>query len=463
MTRFVLALAFISCSLPAQDLTEQYRIAAARILEAAKTDEEGYRKLAYLCDRIGNRSSGSAALEQAIDWAVATMAKDHLENTKRIPAKVPHWVRGKESVTMLEPAMRPLTMLGLGGSVATPPEGLTAEVIPVASFDEMEKLGRDKIAGKIVLFNVPYRGYGPTVQYRSTGASRAAKLGAVAALVRSVTPTSLQTPHTGAMKYTDGLPKVPTAALTIEGAMQIQRLYDAGNKVVVKLQMEAQTLPDADSGDAIGELLGRDKSNEIIVIGGHIDSWDVGSGAQDDGSGAIAALEAVALLKRLGLQPRRTIRVVLWTNEETDGRGAEAYRAWVGDKIGDHVAAIEMDGGAEHPRGFGFSAGAGLSQGVQEKSLEKMRQIGKLLESIGAGEITSGGGGADIAPLMRDGVPGVGHRSVGTHYFDWHHTPADTLDKVDKTDFQLNVGAMAVMAFVLADMPDRIVMKEGAK
>jgi len=459
MTRLCLALALIASCLNAQDLAEQYRAAAARIIEAAKTDEDGYRKLAYLCDRIGSRPSGSASLEQAIDWAIATMAKDGLENTRRIPAKVPHWVRGKESVTMLEPAARPLMMLGLGGSIGTPPDGITAEVIPVANFDELEKLGRDKIAGKIVLFNVPFRGYGPTVVYRSTGASRAAKLGAVAALVRSITPVSLQTPHTGAMKYSTDAPKIPTAALTIEGAMQIQRLYDAGNKVVVRLQMEAQTLPDADSADAIGELVGSEKPNEVVVIGGHIDSWDVGSGAQDDGSGAMAALEAVALLKKLGLHPRRTIRVVLWTNEETDGRGAEAYRAWVGDKIGDHVAAIEMDGGAEHPRGFGFSAGRNLPPGVQEKSMEKMRQIGKLLESIGAGEMTGNGGGADIEPLMRDGVPGLGHRSVGLHYFDWHHTPADTLDKVDKQDFQLNIAAMAVTVYVLADMPERIVQK----
>ena len=461
MTRLFLALALIAPALRGQnlDLTERYRAAAARIIEAAKADEDGYRKLAYLCDRIGNRPSGSASLEQAIDWSIATMTKDGLENAKRIPAKVPHWVRGAESITMLEPATRPLLMLGLGGSIGTPPAGIVAEVIPVANFDQMEKLGREKLAGKIVLFNVPYTGYGQTVVYRSTGASRAAKLGAVAALVRSVTPVSLQTPHTGAMKYATDAPKIPTAALTIEGALQIQRLYDAGNKVVVRLQMEAQTLPDADSADAVGELVGSEKPNEVIVIGGHIDSWDVGSGAQDDGSGAIAALQAVALLKKLGLKPRRTIRVVLWTNEETDGRGAEAYRAWVGDKIGDHVAAIEMDGGAEKPRGFGFSAGSNLPAGVQEKSMEKMRQIGKLLEGIGAGEIGAGGGGADIAPLMRDGVPGLGHRSVGTHYFDWHHTPADTLDKVDKQDFQLNVAAMAVTVYVLADMPERIVLK----
>jgi carboxypeptidase Q len=446
-------------SLTAQDVTEQYRAIANRIIEAAKTDEDGWRKISYLCDRIGNRPSGSAALEQAIDWAIDTMHKDGLDNTRRIAAKVPHWERGQESVALVEPVARPLLMLGLGGSIATPPEGITAEVVPVSSFEEMEKLGREKIAGKIVLYNVPFAGYGRTVIYRTSGAVRAAKLGAVATLLRSVGPTSLQTPHTGTMDYEDGVTKIPAAALTIEGATMIQRLADAGNKVVVRLKMEAQTLPDADSGDAIGDLTGREKPKEIVVVGGHIDSWDVGSGAQDDGSGAMAALQAVALLKKMGLQPRRTIRVVLWTNEETKGRGAQAYRDWVGDKIGDHVAAIEMDGGAEHPRGFGFSAGVGLSPVVQAKALDRMKAIGKLLESIGAGEITAGGGGADIAPLMKDGVPGIGHRSVGTHYFEWHHTPADTLDKVDKQDFRLNIAALAVATYVIADMPERLVEK----
>src|SRR6266404_6398541 len=200
VTALLLLLLFASVAL-AQDLTEQYRATATKIIEAAKADEDGWRKLAYLCDRIGARPSGSPALEQAVDWAIETMHADGLDNTRRIPAKVPHWVRGKESITLLEPAFapRPLVMLGLGSSVGTPAEGITAEVIPVASFDELNKLGREKIAGKIVLYNVPFTGYGQTVVYRRDGASRAAKLGAVASLIRSVTPASLQTPHTGAM------------------------------------------------------------------------------------------------------------------------------------------------------------------------------------------------------------------------------------------------------------------------
>jgi Zn-dependent M28 family amino/carboxypeptidase len=213
--------------------------------------------------------------------------------------------------------------------------------------------------------------------------------------------------------------------------------------------MEGRTLPDADSANVIGEIPGREKPEEIVVIGGHIDSWDVGAGAQDDGSGIITALEAAYLIKKLGLQPRRTLRVVFWTNEENGGMGGEAYRDWVGDQVKNHVAAIEMDGGAEKPAGFGISGRSDM-QGM----LSRVREIGRLLERIDAGSIQPGGGGADISPLMRDGVPGLAVRTVGTHYFDWHHTRSDTTDKVKLEDLRANIAAMAVMAYVLADMPE---------
>jgi len=219
----------------------------------------------------------------------------------------------------------------------------------------------------------------------------------------------------------------------------------------------------------MGEIPGREHPEEIVVLGGHVDSWDVGRGAQDDGSGIIASLQAVALIKKLGLQPRRTIRVVFWVNEENGGRGGEAYRTWVGDAVKNHVAAIEMDGGAEAPVGFGYGAGgfgggrgrggrggrAGSNQGTQS-SMAMLKQIGSLLMRINAGEISAGGGGSDIGPLTRDGVPALGERSVGLHYFDWHHTETDTLDKVDRDDFRKSVAALAVMSYVLADMPEKL-------
>jgi hypothetical protein len=274
----------------APNLAGQYRDTATKLIDAALIDHDGLDKLSYLCDRIGNRLSGSPSLETAIAWAAAQMKADGLVNVVTPPVKVPHWVRGSESAMLLEPVAKPLTMLGLGGSVATPTKGITAEVVPVSNFEELEKKGREGVQGKIVLFNVPYEGYGRTVAYRASGPSRAARLGAVAVLVRSVTPVSLQSAHTGALEYNPAAPKIPAAAVTIEDATLMQRLADAGNTIKVHLEMEAHMLPDADSANVIGEIPGSEKPEEIVVMGGHIDSWDVGAGAHDDGSGIITTL-----------------------------------------------------------------------------------------------------------------------------------------------------------------------------
>ena len=444
--------------LAADGLSEAYRTPANKLIDAALADNEGYAKLAYLCDRIGNRLSGSESLDKAVAWAAEQMKKDGLENVVTPKVKVPHWVRGNESAALVEPVKKQLTMLGLGGSIATPKAGITAAVLPIGSFAELEKRGRSEVSGKIVLYNVPWEGYGRTVAYRHGGASRAAALGAVAVLVRSITPVSLQTPHTGAMEYEADAPKIPAAAVTIEDATLIQRLADSGAKVVVHLAMEAKTLPDADSANVIGEIPGRERPQEIVVIGGHIDSWDVGAGAQDDGSGIITCLQAAALIKKLGLQPRRTLRVVFWTNEENGGAGGKAYREWAGDTVKNHVAAIEMDGGAEKPAGFGVSAGANT-----QAYLARIHDLSSLLERVDAGSLTAGGGGADISPLMHDGVPGIGVHTVGTHYFDWHHSEADTLDKVSLEDFRKNLASLAVMSFALADMPGRLTAATGGR
>jgi hypothetical protein len=437
------------------NLADQYRPVADKLIDAALADTEGYERLTYLCYRIGSRLSGSAALEKAIAWSAEQMKAAGLGNVRVIPTKVPHWVRGAESGRMLAPLDKPLHMLGLGMSVGTPPGGITADVVVVSSFDELARLGREKVQGRVVVYNEPFNGYGPTRVYRSSGPSRAAALGAVAALVRSATPLAMQAPHTGEMSYDESQPKIPAAAVSPEDAMMIARLYADGVPVRVHIEMGAHMEPDADSGDVIGEIPGREKPEEVVVIGGHIDSWDVGQGAQDDGASIMACLQALALMHKLGLQPRRTIRVAFWVNEENGGRGGEAYRSFVGDGIKNHVAAIEMDGGAEAPRGFGAGAG--------QNSLDMLKQIGTLLERVGAGEISGGGGGSDITPLIRDGVPGLSERTVGTHYFDWHHSEADTLDKVDPQDFRKNMAALAVMGYVLADMPGRITAGAGGR
>ncbi len=452
MTRCTLGLAAFALAASqlsfGQDLTEQYRHTADKLIDAALADSEGYNRLAFLCYRIGNRLSGSASLDRAIHWGADEMKAAGLSNVRIIPTKVPYWVRGAESAKLLAPIDRPLHMLGLGMSVGTPAGGITADVVVADDFAQLEKLGRQKVQGKIVLYNEVYRGYGPTVMYRRSGPSRAAALGAVAMLVRSVTPLAMQIPHTGTLEYDPAQPKIPAAAVSPEDAIMMARFYGDGTPMKVHLEMGAHQEPDADSGDVVGEIPGSEHPEQVVVIGGHIDSWDVGQGAQDDGASIMACLQAVALIKKTGLQPKRTLRVAFWVNEENGGRGGESYREWIGNKIKDQVAAIEMDGGAEAPRGYGAS--------VDEASMGLLRQIGKLLDGIGAGEVTGGGGGEDIGPVVRDGVPGLAERTTGTHYFDWHHTVTDTLDKVDLNDFRKNMASLAVMSYILADMPDRL-------
>lgn len=437
------------------DLAEVYHDAAARLIGAAMLDEGGWRKMQYWCDQIGPRLAGSPGLQRAIEWSAAEMRREGLSNVSTPPVQVPHWVRGNESASLVEPLDAPIAMLGLGGSVSTPPEGITAETVCVKSFDELEQLGAGKVRGKIVVYNAAWQGYGRTVAYRSQGASRAARLGAVAALVRSITPVSLRSPHTGMMTYSADAPRIPTAAISVEDALRFQRLQDAGVRTMARLKMEARTLPDAPSANVVAEIPGREKPEEIVVMGGHSDSWDVGQGAQDDASGCMACWQAVQLVHDLKLRPRRTLRVCLWVNEENGLRGGRAYREWVGDAVKNHVAAIEMDGGAERPVGFGLSIN-GSNEEQMVRAMARMNQIGLLLSGIGAGDMTRGGGGADISPIMRDGVPGIGHRTVGQRYFEWHHTHADTLDKIDPQEFRLSIAALAVLGYVLADMPDRL-------
>jgi carboxypeptidase Q len=426
---------------------DAYRAAAARIIGAALTSDRAYARLAHLTDHIGNRLSGSTSLEHAIEWALAEMKRDGLDNVRAEKVMVPHWVRGEESLEMLTPVSRKLQMLGLGNSIGTPAEGISAAAIVVRDFAELDRLG-EQVRGKIVVYNAPFQNYGVTVMYRLQGASRAARYGAVAALVRSITPVSLQTPHTGAMTYDPDQPKIPVAAVTIEVAELLQRMNDRGEHPTLKLKMEAKFLPDAESANVIAELRGSERPDEIVLIGGDLDSWDVGQGAHDDGGGCIVAWETIRLLKELGLKPRRTIRAVLYTNEENGTRGGNAYRDAHRAEIAKHVLAIESDSGVYRPEGFGL-AGTAPPQ-VRANLIE----IAKLLAGIGANNIADNGGGADIGPIMREGVIGASLDVDGAHYFDIHHTQADTLDKVNPRELALCVATMAVMAYTVADLPE---------
>ncbi len=431
--------------------------------EAAKG--AAYAKLARLCDEAGHRLAGSPGLKRAIQLMTEVAKAEGLKVWTE-PVKVPHWVRGMESAAIVKPFPVRLGMLGLGNSVGTPPEGITAEVMVVDSFDDLEKRAAEA-KGKIVLFDVPFQSYGKNVAYRGGGASKAAAHGAVGCLVRSVGPISYDTPHTGAMNYDEKQPKIPAAALSIESAMQLRRMTAAGTKVVVNLQMEAHFLPDADSFNVIADLPGREKPEEIVLVSGHLDSWDVGQGAQDDGVGSVLALEAAATLKRLGIQPRRTVRVVLYTNEENGLRGGQAYAKAHAAELIRHIAAFETDSGNGLIQGFSLdlrgeqrSRPTGAPAPTEPRAVQGLANLqshAALLAPFGALKLDFGGSGADVGPLVALGVPGVGVGHDHSHYWDVHHTQADTLDKVDPKVLATNSTLLTTLVWAVAEAPEALV------
>jgi carboxypeptidase Q len=427
---------------------EAYRADAMRIINEATSNQFAWNRLAELTDTYGNRLSGGENLNRAIAWAVETMKKDGLENVRTEKVMVPRWVRGAESAVLIDPPEHPLTMLGLGGSVATPPEGIEADVIVVKTFDELTQRAADA-KGKIVLFNAVYVSYGQTNQYRTAGPSAAARAGAVAALVRAIGPAGLRTPHTGGTSYADGATKIPAAAISSEDAERIQRLSDRGRRVRIRLKMEARFEGDAESANVVGEIRGRELPDEVVLVGGHFDSWDVGAGASDDGVGCIVTWEAARLMKKLNLTPRRTVRVVLFTNEENGLRGGNAYRDRYHADAAKHVLAIESDSGVFAPARLGFSG--------SEAAQRLMREIGTLLAPIGLDDIAPGGGGADIGPIAQLGrIPMMAYQGDSTRYFTIHHTPADTVDRIAPEEVSKAAAALAVVTYVTAEMPQAL-------
>ena len=427
---------------------EGYRVPVRRILERATASREAWDRLAELTDTFGHRLSGSQALDDAIAWAVARMRADGFDRVWTDPVKVPHWVRGRESLAIVAPRQHDLPVLGLGMSVGTPAEGIEGDLLVVESFEELERR-REDVPGRIVLYNVPYRGYGATVAYRTTGASQAARHGAVAVLVRSIGPDGLRTPHTGTLLYRSAIPRIPAAAVAAEDARRLARMVARGDRVRLRLTMEARQLPDADSANVIAELRGTERPDEIVLVSGHLDSWDVGTGASDDGGGCIAAWEVARVLMALELRPRRTIRVVLFTNEENGLRGATAYRDRYRRQLSDHVLMIESDLGVSTPRGVGFSG--------NDAARAQIVAIASLLAPIGATHVGPSGGGADIAPsVAAAGIPALSPEVDPSEYFVVHHTQADTIERIDPAAMGRHVAALAVMAYVVADMPVRL-------
>jgi len=429
---------------------------ASRILGAALAGSGGFEIVEHLCDRVGPRLSGSPALDLAIRDMAARMRTFKLHRVWTEPVSVPHWERGAFQAALTAPVSVPLVGLALGGSVPTPDEGIDAEVIEAASFEELTAKG-EAVRGKIVLWNrrmvagSNMDGYGQVSPLRSKGPSEAAKLGAVATLVRSLGTADLRLPHTGALHYAEDVPKIPAAALAAEDAERIHRFLAHGERVRVHLRMTPRSLPDAPSANVLAELRGRDKPEEIVVLGAHLDSWDVGCGAVDDGAGVAIVMEAMRLLRALDLRPRRTLRVILFTNEENGLAGGKAYARDHAEELARHVAAIEVDSGAGRPLGASITAGAG--------AVEQLQAILRPLTALEASAVETGGGGADISAMKAAGVPLIGLRQDTYHYFDWHHTEADTVDKVDPALLARNVAALAILAYGLADaaeVPARI-------
>ena len=427
---------------------QQYREPSARLIGEALGSTFAWDRLAVLTDTIGHRLSGSPALDRAIQWALAEMTRDGLENVRAEKVMVPKWVRGQESAEIVEPAHHAMTMLGLGDSVGTKSEGVQGEVLVVNSFEELDARSASA-RGRIVLFNVPFTTYGETVRFRSAGPSRAARHGAIAALVRAVGPAGLRTPHTGALQYSSDAPKIPAAAVSTEDADRLERMVARSGKVVVRLKMEAHFDGDVESANVVGEIRGREFPDEIVVVGGHLDSWDVGAGATDDGGGCVVTWEALRLMKKLNLRPRRTVRVVLFTNEENGGRGGQAYRDEHRAELSNHVMMLESDGGVFRPLGVGFTG--------SDAARDTVKAIATLLSGIAADQVSAGGGGADIGPSVQEAhIPAMSLDVDGSKYFLIHHTPADTIDKIDPVEMAKCAATVAVMAYVIADLPQRL-------
>ena len=433
------------------DIRQQYEVIATEIIRQATSTHRAYDRLAYFSDYFPHRLSGSEMLEDAIDWTLAELERDGIPVIRTQDVEVPHWVRGNEHARMIHPYEKDLPMLGLGGSIRTPSDGITAQTVVVESFEELKER-RDEVPGKIVVYNQPFHDYGQSVQYRVWGADRAAEHGAVGALIRAVSPNSMGHPHTGMNRYSGDVPRIPIASISAEDAMLLHRFYQRGDPATVTLYMEAELRDEpAISRNVIAEIPGSEFPEEIVVIGGHIDSWDVGHGAMDDGSGVVVTWEALRLIHEMGLRPKRTLRLVFWTNEENGVLGGRAYRDKVieNEELELHQLAFEVDFGVFEPLGYGFQG--------SEEAFEMLKPIAELMAPMRDLHLREGSyGTVDIGPLHREGMPIMGLDVDIEKYFWYHHSLKDTVDKLDPDEVAECVAAVAVMAFIVADMPERL-------
>ncbi|TGE19997.1 M20/M25/M40 family metallo-hydrolase [Hymenobacter elongatus] len=423
-----------------------------KIYDEALLRGQSYENLRYLTGKIGGRLSGSPQAEQAVQWGKTTMEKLGLDRVYLQEVMVPHWVRGakeKGEIRADKGKGVDMNVCALGGSVGTNGK-LRAQVVEVKTWAELAALPDEKIRGRFVLFNRPMnpayiesgQAYGEAGDQRRNGAVEAAKRGAVGALVRSLSLAHDEFPHTGAMRYDDKVTKIPAAALSTNGADRLSQLLKADPGLTFELEMACQTLPDVKSYNVVGEIKGTKYPDEIIVVGGHLDSWDLAEGAHDDGTGCVQSMEALRLLKAAGLKPERTVRAVLFMNEENGVRGGNKYAELAKAANEKHLAAMESDGGGFTPRGFNIEAPAA--------TVKKIQQWQPLFRPYGSGEFTAGHAGTDIEPLKEQTKALIGYDCDSQRYFDIHHTGADTFDKVNRRELELGGASMAGLIYLLS-------------
>lgn len=410
-----------------------------------------YEMLQDLTMNVGHRLSGSTGYEKAVQWAAEELRKAGADSVWVEPVLVPKWVRGDVERASASTGAKKyeLTICALGGTVGTPKKGISGEVIEVQSFDEVRKLG-ESARGKIIFFNRPFdrlkvntgEAYGGAVDQRTSGAIEASRVGAIGVLVRSMTNAIDDEPHTGTMHYNDSIPKIPSAAVSTLDANMLSELLHKERRVLVSIELSAKSYADILAHNVIGEIRGSEYPHEIVLVGGHLDSWDKGTGAHDDGSGVVHCIETIRLIKSLQMKPKRTIRAVLFANEENGLKGAKAYAGREMNKNEKHIAAIESDAGGFLPRGFGVTS--------DSVKFEKIQSYSSLLESVGSGQILNGGGGADISQLIADSTVMIGLNPESQRYFDYHHSNHDTIDKVHPRELELGAIAMSILAWVIA-------------
>ncbi len=423
------------------------------IFDAALKEGKSYQMLHSLCTKVGHRLSGSPGAAAAVEWGRHTMDDFGFDSVWLQPVMVPHWVRGQAEVGRVvnskKIGSKDLTILALGGSIGTGPAGISAGIIEVKSFDELKQYGEKNVQGKIVFFNRPmdptkintFAAYGGAVEQRANGASEAAKLGAVAVMVRSMGWTNETYAHTGGVRYAPMVRQIPAVAISTQHADLLSKLLKDDRDIQFYLETHCEMLEDAPSFNVIGQIKGSEYKDEIIVIGGHLDSWDVGQGAHDDGAGCVQAIEVLRLFKMMGYKPKRTIRAVLYMNEENGLRGGQKYAEIAKAKRENHIAAIESDRGGFAPRGFTMSG--------SDAAKAKLKNWKALLEPYDLWDFSQEGGGADIGPLAPQGTMLIGYLPDSQRYFSYHHTQEDTFDKVDKRELELGSASMAALVFLL--------------